>query len=363
MGNPRRVRGRSAGGSGAGPETPWLARLSFPLVVLLWAVSVVNTYVARVPGFAEAAVWLGRFAGLHLGFFTAGTVLLGIFLATLFSRVPDLSLAGLKVRNPLYLAVSNEERRGFAEERANWEAERKRLAREIEEARKLRQENVALSARVQRLETAATATEVYDFALNLCRHQDSVLERLFVAFHDGNAEFDLVYGQTMGWLAHLAKQLVLKQDRSLNCTIMAYDEARDRCTLVGEVGTKPHQRDRFSPRRGVGVAGRVLLTKQPRVVPDVYQDPDYIRSTDDDPRSLICVPIFSQGKVVGLVNICSRPAGAFTEKDLKTIQFAVDHIALAMGIRRLRDRTRKEAVLRKMLDQFLTPDPEGGEPH
>lgn len=340
-----------------------MARFSFQLVVLLWAVSVVNTYVARVPGFAEAVAWLSWFAGVHLGFFTAGTVLLGISLATLFSRVPDLSLAGLKVRNPLYFAVSNEERRAFAEERGSWESERKRHSRELEEARKLRQENVDLNARLQRYETAAATAQIYDFALNYCRHQDSVLERLFVAFHDGDGEFDLVYSQTMGWLAHLAKQLVFQQDRSLNCTIMAYDEAHDQCTVVGEVGTRALRRDRFLPRRGIGVAGRVLLSGQPRVVPDVFQDPDYVRSGDDDPRSLICVPIFSQGKVVGLVNICSRPAGALREKDLKTIQFAVDHIALAMGIRRLRDRTKKEAVLRKMLEQFLTPGPEGGERH
>lgn len=326
----------------------------------------VNSYMAKVPGFAEAVAWLTRFAGAYLGFYSFFVGLVGMLLASIFSRVPDLSLGGLKVANPLRTALSNPERLAFEEERSNWEQERKRYAREADSARKLAQEHAALQARLQRLETeletAAATTQIYDFAMNYCRHQDSVLERLFVAFHTADADFDLIYRQTMDWLAHLAKQLVFVQDRSLTCTIMAYDEAEDRCTVVGEVGAKAQNRERFQPRRGIGVAGRVLVTGQPRVVQDVYRDPDYLPSTDNDPRSLISVPVFSRRRVVGLVNIRSHPSGCLSENDLKTIQFAVDQVGLAMEIRRLRDQTRKEALLRKRLNQFLTPEPEGGEP-
>lgn len=320
------------------------ATTAFVLVTLLWATALINTYVAKIPGFWAAVQALKGFGDAHFGFFVFLLTLAGTALASVFSRVPEISLSGLRIRNPLHLASSDKERLQFEQEQRRWAEEREELERKVQ-------------ALAGERETAATNVDIYEFALKTCCHQDSVLEKLFEAFHADDQYFHAVFRQTMDWLAHLAKQLVVLQDRSLTCTVMSYDPANDQCELIGEVGTRPTRSGSYSPRRGIGIAGRALATGEPQIVPDVARNPFYVRGLREEPRSLLSVPIFWQGRVIGLVNISSQAKNAFSDTDLKTIQPVVDDMAVAMHLGRLRVQQRRQGRLTERLNQYLT----GGE--
>lgn len=333
------------------------ATTAFVLVTLLWVTSLINTYVAKIPGFWGAVQALKGFSDAHFGFFAFLLSLAGMALAAVFSRVPEISFSGLRIRNPLHLASSDKERLQFEEQQRRWAAERELLERKAARSDRLSSQVAELEKQLQAVtserESAATSLGIYEFALKTCFHQDSVLEKLFDAFHADDRHFGEVFRHTMDWLAHFAKQLVVRQDRSLSCTVMSYDAERNHSELVGEVGTRPARPGRFSPQKGIGIGGRALATGEAQVIADVARDPDYVRGLREDPRSLLCIPIFGRGRVIGLVNISSQAWNAFSDTDLKTIQPALDDMAVAMNLARVRAQQFRERRLTARLNQYL----------
>jgi putative methionine-R-sulfoxide reductase with GAF domain len=336
---------------------PYGAIVAFALCGLLTVMTAVNSYLTKVPGFWVAVERARTFAQEHFGFFTFVVSLAGMVLAWAFSRVPEISVAAFKVKNPLHQASSDKDRLEFERQKRNWESEREELLRKARANDKLRAEinqlKQQLRLSIAEQESAAASLDIYEFALKTCSHQDSVLEKLFVAFDAEDAHFDAVYRQTMNWLAHVAKQLVVLQHRTLTCTIMSYDSNTDQCHIVGEVGTSPNRTSRFSPKLGVGIGGTVLTSGEPIVAGNVLKDTRYLPSTKDDPRSLMCIPVFNERKIVGLVNIRSRPENAFGDTDLKTVQPAIDNIAIAMALAKLRWVQKRQPALTKRLDSYL----------
>lgn len=64
---------------------------------------------------------------------------------------------------------------------------------------------------------------------------------------------------------------------------------------------------------GEGITGRVLATGQPWRIPDVSQEPAFLG--DQAIRSELCVPLFLDGKVMGVINAESVRVNAFSEDD------------------------------------------------
>lgn len=317
----------------------------------------VNSYLTKVPGFWVAVENARSFAQEFFGFFTFVVSLVGMVLAWVFSRVPEIPFGAFKVKNPLHQASSDKDRLEFEQQKRHWESEREALLRKARANDKLRAEIDHLKQQLHltrsERETAAANLDIYEFALKTCSHQDSVLEKLFVAFDADDAHFDAVYRQTMNWLAHVAKQLVVVHHRTLTCTIMSYNSTGDQCQIVGEVGTSPNRTSRFSPKKGIGIGGAVIASGEPIVAGNVLKDPRYLPSTKDDPRSLICIPVFNERKIVGLVNIRCRPEDAFGDTDLKTVQPAIDNIAIAMALAKLRWVQKRQPALTQRLDSYL----------
>ncbi|HWI53896.1 MAG TPA: GAF domain-containing protein [Symbiobacteriaceae bacterium] len=349
------------------PLAFYVATILFMLSIGAWITSALGI-ASHIPGFDSVVVATQGFAQNHFGFSVLLCVLLGIALAFGFSGVAEISVAGLKVRNPLHLAASDTERREFEQHRRNWDQERKRLLvrsiaaeAQVKDMQTITQENHALRTE---LDEAVRKTSIIDYALNTCSHQDSIFEELFDAFAKDEHAFTHVYHGVMGWLAHLTKQLVIAQDRSLHCTIISYDSNNDTSHIIGEVGTKLNRSDQFLPKRGVGIAGRVIVTGRPEVVNNVAQDRDYIPFATDNPGSMICIPVHHRRQIVGIVSVCSRRINAFSTQDLETTQLAVDNIAVAMSLRRLKLMDARQHTLSRKLDDFLSRPPdktEGGE--
>jgi adenylate cyclase len=70
---------------------------------------------------------------------------------------------------------------------------------------------------------------------------------------------------------------------------------------------------------GVGIAGWTAQYHQPALVPDVRQDNRFNRKTDMvtgfTTRSILCVPVFSQKKTYGVLEVLNRKGGQFSPQD------------------------------------------------
>ncbi len=78
-----------------------------------------------------------------------------------------------------------------------------------------------------------------------------------------------------------------------------------------------------------GVMGRVARTGQSALVQDCQNDPDFIPAIDGL-FSEVCVPVFKNGKVVGVLNVETKIPQQLTSNDLEMMTTLSEHIGIAM---------------------------------
>ncbi len=113
----------------------------------------------------------------------------------------------------------------------------------------------------------------------------------------------------------VAQQAVAKLDLE-DCVIYVVDEDRGDLVQRAAFGPKnPREREILNPIRipmGQGIVGSVAATGRVEMVEDTTLDPRYIR--DDQMRySELAVPIFNDGRVIGVIDSEHTRRGFFTE--------------------------------------------------
>ncbi|MGQ9858491.1 MAG: PP2C family protein-serine/threonine phosphatase [Thermodesulfobacteriota bacterium] len=103
----------------------------------------------------------------------------------------------------------------------------------------------------------------------------------------------------------------------------------------------------FRLPRGQGIAGHVCETGEPVLVQDAYIDPRFHRDFDERTgyrtKSILCVPLKIQGKIIGVSQVINKLDGTpFNSEDLDTFTHLCKHAAIAIENARMH-----RALLRK----------------
>lgn len=81
-----------------------------------------------------------------------------------------------------------------------------------------------------------------------------------------------------------------------------------------------------------GIAGLVFRTGKPRIVEDVYRDPHFLRSVDQQARyhtrNMLDVPIYIQDRMIGVLCAVNKKDGRFEEKDVELLSTIANLVAL-----------------------------------
>ncbi|MBT5874700.1 MAG: PAS domain S-box protein [Candidatus Latescibacteria bacterium] len=88
------------------------------------------------------------------------------------------------------------------------------------------------------------------------------------------------------------------------------------------------------------VMARVVRTGEPVLLEDVSRDPTVHRSADDV-ESEVCIPLFDQGRGVGVLNVESKKGVVLSEADLLLMMALSDHINIAIERARLYTEARE----------------------
>jgi len=101
---------------------------------------------------------------------------------------------------------------------------------------------------------------------------------------------------------------------------------------------------------GEGIAGWVALTEKPLICPDPYADPRFSRDFDDKSgfrtRSILCVPLKSRGRLVGVVELINKKeAQGFKEEDLEFLTMLGNMIGPALENAHLYSRIKEKLSL------------------
>lgn len=90
-----------------------------------------------------------------------------------------------------------------------------------------------------------------------------------------------------------------------------------------------------------GIVGHVTAKGEPRIAMDVGKDPVFFNNPDlPETHSEMALPIRSEGRIVGALDVQSKETGAFTEDDVQMLGLLADQVSLAIENARLFDETR-----------------------
>jgi diguanylate cyclase (GGDEF)-like protein len=117
-------------------------------------------------------------------------------------------------------------------------------------------------------------------------------------------------------------------------SLLMVDEARDELYFAIAVGDKAEALKNVRLKMGEGIAGWVAKHGESRIVPDVSADPNFASRVDDttkcQTRSVICVPLRSKLRVLGVIQLVNVDLARFGDQELFFLQSLCDYAAIAI---------------------------------
>ena len=132
-------------------------------------------------------------------------------------------------------------------------------------------------------------------------------------------------------------------------SILMVEEESGDLTFEMALGEKSHDLNARRIKKGEGIAGWVAQTGEAVIVNDVKSDRRFQARFDQltkfETRSVLCAPLISRGRTVGVVEIMNRSRGSrFTKKDLSLLMTLVEPAAIAIENAFLFQKTQHLAV-------------------
>ncbi|MBE9594926.1 MAG: GAF domain-containing protein, partial [Proteobacteria bacterium] len=94
-----------------------------------------------------------------------------------------------------------------------------------------------------------------------------------------------------------------------------------------------------------GVAGKVIETGEPVIVPDTSKDPNYYSVVDEqlgyDSRNMLDVPLRSSDRIVGVLCAINKKEGVFDNIDVDLLSMIAGTVALSVENARVSNELKK----------------------
>ncbi len=120
-----------------------------------------------------------------------------------------------------------------------------------------------------------------------------------------------------------------------------------------------------------GVAGWVLVTRQPLVIEELEQDPRFAReaaeSTGFVPKGLMAVPLLHEERALGVLEVLDRPQqAAFSLKEMELLGLFANEAAIALDLLQrarearavLEEQDGQAAALARLASRLAEAEPE-----
>src|SRR6201995_2090890 len=117
-------------------------------------------------------------------------------------------------------------------------------------------------------------------------------------------------------------------------SLLMVDEQKDELYFAIAVGDAAENLKTVRLKVGEGIAGWVARHGEPLIVPDVYNDPRFAKRIDEmtkwKTRSIICMPLKSRQRVLGVIQLINVSMGQFEENEMFFLQALCDYAAIAI---------------------------------
>lgn len=142
------------------------------------------------------------------------------------------------------------------------------------------------------------------------------------------------------------------------CSVLLLDGASQELVFKVALGDKGDEVREFRIKPGQGIAGWVLEHGKPLLVGDVKTDGRFYKAVDEktgfDTRTIIAVPLSVKDKVVGVIEVINKVAGAsFDEGDRDTLITMAGQIAVAIDNARMTEDLKRSKEQIEVYSQNL----------
>lgn len=131
-------------------------------------------------------------------------------------------------------------------------------------------------------------------------------------------------------------------------SILLLDEATDELVFEAAADAESEKLVGMRLPSSTGIAGFVLVSRQPLVIEDVLADPRFSRETAEStgfvPKGLMAVPLLHEERALGVLEVLDRPADArFTLAEMELLGLFANQAAIALDL--LQRARRAQAAL------------------
>ena len=151
--------------------------------------------------------------------------------------------------------------------------------------------------------------------------------------------------------------LVIEEaSRLIPCTsasVMLHSYQTNCLEIVSAKGTA-EDINSFQVSANVGIAGHVYATGRAELVNDATKDPRYVIN-ENDCYAIICAPILTKDRAIGVVNISNSEPVSYTSQDLKLFTAIVTQASGAIENALLHESKLREQRIKNNLERYLSP--------
>jgi Nif-specific regulatory protein len=138
-------------------------------------------------------------------------------------------------------------------------------------------------------------------------------------------------------LTNVLDQVITLTSKILNAqasSLLLIDEPAHKLIFKTASGSKAEEVSQFSLKMGEGIAGWVAENGEPLLVNDVTKDTRFRRSISESinfpTKSILCVPLISKNKVIGVIEVINKINDLFDEKDTNLLSAIAEQAVLAI---------------------------------
>jgi diguanylate cyclase (GGDEF)-like protein len=131
-------------------------------------------------------------------------------------------------------------------------------------------------------------------------------------------------------------------------SLLMVDEDKNELYFAIAVGTAAEALKNVRLKVGEGIAGWVAKHGERLIVPDVMTDPRFAKRIDEmtkwETRSIICVPVRSKLRVLGVIQLVNVHLEHFTDQEMYFLQSLCDYAAIAIENARAVERIQELTI-------------------
>lgn len=141
--------------------------------------------------------------------------------------------------------------------------------------------------------------------------------------------------------------LVDSRNKELYATIfdVGVEGTDDDSILENEEFARVHTSKEIRFPLGTGIAGQVAMTGEILNIGDAYSDSRFNRTVDQltgyKTNTILCMPIFIRGSIIGVVQMVNKHTGYFTKEDEGAFEMFAVYCGLALHHAKLYDKIRR----------------------